>query len=201
LKDALQQAVTYAPPAERDQKGLRAMARQSFFETFAHLYEPGPFSEFLDCTYGANGAMDRDLNDPAVQWLVAFYQSEPVGYAKLTPLRAPAPSALAGAVELQQIYVLSEWHGRGVAAHLMEWALATAADDDAPEVYLTVFDHNERAKQFYRRYGFAEAARCTFTLGDRVDDDRVWRLSLRPPFSYPSDARARTNWSTSAMVE
>jgi diamine N-acetyltransferase len=155
------------------------MARQSFLETFARLYEPGPFREFLDCTYGANGAMHRDLNDPTIQWLVAFYESLPVGYAKLTPLRAPAPSALPGAVELQQIYVQSEWHGRGVAAHLMEWALATAAGDDAPEVYLTVFDHNERAKRFYRRYGFAEAGCCTFTLGDRVDDDRVWRLSLR----------------------
>ena len=60
-------------------------------------------------------------------------------------------------------------------------ALATASADDAPEIYLTVFDHNERAKRFYRRYGFAEAARCTFTLGDRVDDDRVWRLTLGAP--------------------
>jgi diamine N-acetyltransferase len=181
LKHGSQHAITYAPPAEHDQKALRAMARESFSDTFAHHYEPGPFREFLDRTYGANGAMDRDLNDPTIQWLVAFYESEPVGYAKLTSLRAPVPSALPGAVELQQIYVLSEWHGRGVAPHLMEWALATASADDAPEIYLTVFDHNERAKRFYRRYGFAEDARCTFTLGDRVDDDRVWRLPLRGP--------------------
>lgn len=48
----------------------------------------------------------------------------------------------------------------------MSWALAAAVR--APEVYLTVFDHNERAKRFYRRYGFADVGRCTFALGDRI---------------------------------
>ena len=68
------------------------------------------------------------------------------GYAKLTPLRALASAPLPGALELQQICVLSDWHGLRVADRLMSWALATAASDPAPEVYLTVFDHNERAK-------------------------------------------------------
>jgi hypothetical protein len=57
----------------------------------------------------------------------------------------------------------------------MRWALDTAAADGAPEVYLTVVDPNERAKRFHRRHGFSEVGRCTFTLGDRVDDDRVRR--------------------------
>lgn len=122
--------------------------------------------------------MAHDLQDPAIRWLACFSQAAPIGYAKLTPLRAPAPSPLPDAVELQQIYVLSDWHGRGVASHLMEWALATAAEAQAPEMYLTVFDHNERAKRFYRRYGFSEVGHCFFKLGDRVDDDRVWRRRL-----------------------
>jgi GNAT superfamily N-acetyltransferase len=154
------------------------MARRSFTETFSHLYEAGPFSDFLDSAYAAGGTMDRDLNDPLVRWLVAFVDDEPVGYAKLTPLRAPTPAPSTGAVELQQMYVLTPWHGLGVASRLMEWALATAADLHAPELYLTVFDHNERAKHFYRRYGFSEVGHCQFVLGDRIDDDRVWRRRL-----------------------
>jgi len=60
----------------------------------------------------------------------------------------------------------------------MHWAVATARALGAPEMYLTVFDHNARAKRFYTRHGFAEVGRCTFKLGDRVDDDRVWRKQL-----------------------
>ncbi|WP_031517230.1 GNAT family N-acetyltransferase [Streptomyces sp. NRRL F-5123] len=175
--------VSYKIPEAGDDRALRAMARRAFAETFGHLYDPGPFGAFLDGAYGPGGTMARDLGDPAVRWLVAFRAAAPVGYAKLTPLRAPALAPAPGAVELQQIYVLAEWHGRGVAARLMAWALATAAADGAPEIYLTVFDHNERAKRFYRRYGFAEAGRCTFTLGDRTDDDRIWRRDLEGPAS------------------
>jgi len=79
---------------------------------------------------------------------------------------------------LQQIYVLAPWHGQGVAERLMHWAVDTARALGAPEMYLTVFDHNARAKRFYTRHGFAEVGRCSFKLGDRVDDDRVWRKSL-----------------------
>jgi diamine N-acetyltransferase len=43
---------------------------------------------------------------------------------------------------------------------------------------LTVFDHNLRAKRFYTRHGFSEVGHCTFRLGDRVDDDRVWRKTM-----------------------
>ena len=154
------------------------MARTAFSDTFAGLYEPTPFAAFLDESYGIDGRMHRDLADPTIEWRIAVGQSGIVGYAKLTPLRAPAPVPLPGALELQQLYVLRRWHGTGVAAQLMEWALEAASAARAPEVYLTVFDHNERAKRFYARYGFSEVGRCTFQLGDRIDDDRIWRRVL-----------------------
>ena len=70
------------------------------------------------------------------------------------------------------------WHGKGVADRLAAWALDEARARGASELYLTVFDHNERAKRSYARLGCEEGGRCTFRLGDRVDEDRVWRLTL-----------------------
>ena len=157
---------------------LLPVARRIFTETFGRLYDPEAFERFCDAVYRPGGTMSEDFADPRVHWRVATVQGEPIGYAKLTPLRAPAPDPRAGAMELQQIYVLSDWHGTGVAARLMAWGLATARAHGAPEIYLTVFDHNERAKRFYARHGFEEAGRCTFQLGDRIDDDRVWRARL-----------------------
>jgi ribosomal protein S18 acetylase RimI-like enzyme len=178
MSHELPDSVTFAAPAADAYDALREMARRSFADAFAIHYDPEPFAAFLKQAYGRRGTMDRDLRDPAIRWLAGFDQTAPIGYAKLTPLRAPAPSPLPGALELQQIYVLSDWHGSGVAAHLMEWALSTAAEALAAEIYLTVFDHNERAKRFYRRYEFSEVGHCIFKLGDRVDDDRVWRRLL-----------------------
>lgn len=157
---------------------LLPVAQRIFAETFGRLYDPVEFKHFCDGVYRPGGTMSRDFADPSVDWRVAIVQGDPIGYAKLTPLRAPASHPRAGAMELQQIYVLSDWQGAGVAARLMEWGLATARAHGAPDIYLTVFDHNERAKRFYTRYGFAEVGRCTFQLGDRIDDDRIWRARL-----------------------
>lgn len=157
---------------------LLPVARRIFTATFAKNYDPAAFERFCDEVYSLGGVMSRDFTSPDVQWLVAVANGCPIGYAKLTPLRAPAEDAQAGAMELQQIYILPDWHGSGIADRLATWALETAKANGAPEIYLTVFDHNERAKRFYTRYGFSEVGRCTFQLGDRIDDDRIWRRDL-----------------------
>ena len=157
---------------------LLPVARRIFCETFSHLYDRDAFEAFCDQIYAVDGPMAKDLGDSNVQWCVAAVDGEPIGYAKLTPLRAPAQNPQEGALELQQIYVLSSWHGKGVAEELMGWAVESAREANAPELYLTVFDHNERAKRFYARHGFVEVGNCTFVLGDRVDDDRIWRKVL-----------------------
>ena len=177
---AAEDAIRYAAPDLARHDALRAMARRCFSDTWGHGYgyDPAQFAAFVDETFRADGPMAGDLTDPAIRWRVAFHGDEPVGYAKLTPLRAPAPQPLPGALELQHLYVLAEWQGRGVAARLTAWALATAAAAGAPELYLTVNERNERAKRFYRRYGFVHVGQCTFVIGDHVDDDQVWCLPL-----------------------
>jgi GNAT superfamily N-acetyltransferase len=174
----MKDVVHYFAPTKAVAASLGAMARQAFSDTFAHLYDPASFVRFLEEAYGPGGTMERGLSDPAILWQVAAVGDQLIGYAKLTPLMAPAPAPLRGAMELQQIYVLAPWHGQGVAERLMHWAVDTARGLGAPEMYLTVFDHKARAKRFYTRHGFAEVGRCTFRLGDRVDDDRVWRKLL-----------------------
>jgi GNAT superfamily N-acetyltransferase len=161
-------------PDSKQLQQLLPVARRIFRETFAQQFEPEAFESFLEEVYRPGGAMSREFDRPDVHWRVATCGGEPIGYAKLTPLRAPAKGAAVGAMELQQIYVSAEWQGRGIADRLMEWSIEAAQRADAPELYLTVFDHNHRAKRFYARHGFSEVGRCTFELGGQVYDDRIW---------------------------
>jgi GNAT superfamily N-acetyltransferase len=174
----IDEEVSYFVPDISKAAALRTMARKCFADTFSHLYDREPFEQFLGEVYGEEGSMSSELLDPTTEWFTAEVCGQVVGYAKLRTLAAPAPSPQKGALELQQIYVLREWHGRGVAERLMHWALDRARTLGAPEIYLTVFDHNERAKRFYTRHGFIEVGHCTFQLGNRIDDDRIWRKTL-----------------------
>ena len=60
----------------------------------------------------------------------------------------------AGALEIKQLYVLAPWQGTGVAAALMHWAIETARAEGAPALFLSVWEHGDRAIAFYRRHGF-----------------------------------------------
>ena len=122
--------------------------------------------------------MLAELHDSEVDFRVALDGPEIVAYAKLSPLKAPAPDPESGALELRQIYVLGPWQVTGVAGSLMTWALDLGRTRRAPEIYLTVFDDNHRAKRFYARHGFVDVGGCPFQCGSSVEDDRIWRRSL-----------------------
>jgi GNAT superfamily N-acetyltransferase len=177
-REIIDEEVRYFVPDIGKAADLRAMARRCFADSFGHLFDREPFEQFLNEVYGEGGSMSKELLDNNIEWLVAEVYGKIIGYAKLRPLVAPAPKPKKGTLELQQIYVLREWHGRGVAERLMHWALDRAHTLGAPEIYLTVFDHNERAKRFYIRHGFIEVGHCSFQLGSRTYDDRVWRKTL-----------------------
>lgn len=61
-----------------------------------------------------------------------------------------------GEQNVSGLYVDSEYHGRGVAQMLMDKLIEWA--DPTKPIYLGVATYNERAKAFYKKYGFKEIA-------------------------------------------
>jgi GNAT superfamily N-acetyltransferase len=168
----------FTPTLADHGEALSAMARQCFVDTFAHLYGADDLAAFLAEAYGPGGDMLRDLVNPAYHWRAAEENGRIAGYVKVGPVGVPAPNPLPGALELKQLYVLKPWHGTGVAGTLTDWAIANARERGAPELYLSVFDHNLRAKAFYARYGFEDVGGCEFRVGNQIDQDRIWKRAL-----------------------
>ncbi|MBX3593428.1 GNAT family N-acetyltransferase [Sphingomonas sp.] len=169
-------AIRLDAPTPADAAALDAMALASWHDTFAQFYHPDDLAAFLDQAFGEQGALRRGLHDPAITWQVARAGDEIVGYAKLTPpwLDQAGPDD----AQLSQLYVATDWHGRGVAPALMEWALATARARRAPALLLTVFEKNARAIRFYDRYGFDHVGDYAFPVGRQIDRDLIMRLAL-----------------------
>ena len=168
--------IVYRTPMLADGPALDAMARQIWLETFEHSASPENIAAYVAGAYGPDGKLLRDLADPAVRFHVADDVGRIAGYCKLT---APfVEEAGPGDVQLSQLYVAADYHGRGIAQTLMDWALTTARADGAPALLLTVWEENHRAKRFYDRYGFVHVGDYAFPTGDQIDRDLVMRLAL-----------------------
>jgi ribosomal protein S18 acetylase RimI-like enzyme len=60
----------------------------------------------------------------------------------------------------------------------MDWVLGEARARRAPELYLSVYIDNHRARRFYDRYGFEPVGRYDFMVGNHADEDILMRLRV-----------------------
>jgi ribosomal protein S18 acetylase RimI-like enzyme len=167
--------VTYRDATLADAALLADIGRATFTETFGHLYEPADLQAFLASHTPA--AWQAELADRNYAVLLVEADGEAIGYAKLGPPKLPFTPA-DDAIELRQFYVRVGHQGSGVAARMMDWAIAEARRRGVASVYLSVFVDNERARRFYRRYGFDRVGSYVFMVGSHGDEDDVMRLQL-----------------------
>jgi GNAT superfamily N-acetyltransferase len=166
--------------ATRDATRADAAALDRIFDTvfcgtFAHLYREEDLNAFLS-SFGVTD-WEAQLDDPAFACRIAEVDGIPVGYAKLGPLKLPVEED-SPALLLDQLYILKDYHGVGIAHALMDWTLDEARRRGAARLYLTVFVDNHRARRFYDRYGFEAVGRYDFMVGNHADEDIIMRKSL-----------------------
>ncbi len=169
--------ISFRDATASDAGTLDRIFNTSFCDTFAHLYRPEDLNSFLS-SFSQND-WQAELSNPAYAFRLGEADGQPVGYVKLGPQKLPIESTRPSMV-LDQLYILKEHHGAGIANCLMDWALAEAARRGAEELYLTVYVDNHRARRFYDRYGFEAVGRYDFMVGDHVDEDIIMRKSLWP---------------------
>jgi ribosomal protein S18 acetylase RimI-like enzyme len=167
--------MTFRDATAADLPAIDRVFRQSFCDTFAHLYRAGDLEDFL--AKFTPEAWKEEFTDPRYRFRVAEVDGEIVGFVKLGPSTLPIETE-SRAVEYRQIYVLKEHHGSGVAASLTNWAVEEARRQGFEELYLTVYVDNHRARRFYGRYGFEPVGRYDFMVGSHADEDIIMRKRL-----------------------
>ncbi len=167
--------ITYRDARVADGAALDQLFDTIFCDTFAHLYRPQDLEAFLRSFSVADWEVSSTTR--AYAFRIAEAGGAPVGFLKLGPLQASdrnrGPSAA-----LDQIYILNEHHGTGIAHALMDWAINEARQRGAEELYLTVYIDNHRARRFYDRYGFEHVGRYAFMVGEQADEDIIMRKRL-----------------------
>ncbi|WAP51275.1 GNAT family N-acetyltransferase [Arthrobacter sp. ATA002] len=143
-------------------------------------------AEFI-AAHLSEDAFAQYLADDSKRVLVARRGGNLIGYALLVfsppsdPEVAEALRHLPGpAAELSKCYVHPAAHGTGAAAALMQAAVDAVVLSGCRTLWLGVNDLNLRAQSFYRKSGFVEAGRRSFTVGGQVFRDFILSLPLSP---------------------
>ncbi|MBL0047684.1 MAG: GNAT family N-acetyltransferase [Bacteroidetes bacterium] len=131
---------------------LREVCMRSFFDTFNGTCTESDMEIYLTKTFPLTHIHHEISSTDCIIYLILL-EDKICGYAKLAWQLIPEMQQRQ-AIELERLYVLKEFIGKGLGNRLMKKCLDTAAEKKAEVIYLGVWEHNYRAQKFYKNYGF-----------------------------------------------
>lgn len=157
-----------------DVAALSVIARQTFYDTFAGTCTEADMQGFLDKFYSEE-QLGKELLNSNNFCFFAKADGELVGYLQFMEDYGNFSEIKRWkALELKRIYVLKEFHGKGIAQKLMDFYLNFAAEKKYEVVWLGVWEHNIRAQNFYKKYGFKNSGYThDFPIGNTPQTD-IW---------------------------
>jgi ribosomal protein S18 acetylase RimI-like enzyme len=145
----------------------------TFVETFGHLYPPEDLQAFLDKNHSLE-SWSRTLADPhRAMWIVKHENGRHIGFLVVGACKLPMQHMEAEAGEIQQLYVLAEFHNLRLGARLMDLGLEWLASQGRSPLYIGVWSENYGAQRFYARYGFSKVGEYGFPVGKTVDREFI----------------------------
>jgi GNAT superfamily N-acetyltransferase len=148
-----------------------------FAETFAEFNDPLDMKSYLAESFDVN-KIKAELAEPNTYSFYAIKNSIPVGCIKLIVNKSDASFSSIKTVELSRLYVGKAYHSQKIGAALMAFAIDFATKQQARKLWLGVWEHNQKAINFYVKWGFVKTGVHDFNLGNDVQQDWLMEKSL-----------------------
>lgn len=156
---------------------LSELGARTFSETFAVDNTPEDLAAYVEASFSV-AQQTAELEDPGSTFLIAEVDGRAAGYAKLHDGAPENGVEGANPVELVRLYVSREWLGRGMGEQLMRACIDEARHAGHETIWLGVWERNERAQAFYRKWNFRTVGEHAFKLGADLQRDLVMERTL-----------------------
>ncbi len=149
---------------------LLAIARQTFMETYEPATSVDDINEYFESTMTSD-IFAENLKAENSGYYFVEVDREIAGYLKIVDKGTK--------LLLQRIYVLSDFHSRGIGQQLMDYAISVATDLNKEEIYLGVWSGNQKAIKFYLKNNFTPYGTRQFPLGSCPQTDFLMSRKLK----------------------
>jgi len=154
---------------------LRALAHETFVDTFASMNTPENIASYTLKTFSQK-QVSSELNVLGSSFFFACFGDDIAGYLKLNTGAAQTEQDLPNAMEIERIYAKRSFLGKGVGKALMQKSIAEAKSANLDWLWLGVWEENERAIEFYKRQSFQIFGQHDFFMGDELQRDILMKL-------------------------
>lgn len=155
---------------------LQRISIQTFLDAYAESNSAENMARYIDESF-SELRLTEELSEKNSEFYLA-HADHIIGYIKVNLNEAQTDRHDPGAMELERIYVLKEYYGKGIGNQLMALAISTARAHGIERMWLGVWEDNPRALRFYAKHGFTAFGRHIFKLGDEEQWDVMMELTI-----------------------
>jgi len=160
-----------------DAATLLELSRKTFFDAFLHQNNIADMEAYASTAFTLQ-KFEKELSNADSEFYFALVEGSIAGYLKLNYNNAQTELQDTDALEIERIYILSEYQGQQIGKHLINFAIDTAINKKLNNVWLGVWEHNTKAIGFYKNKGFEPFGSHPFMLGNDKQTDILMRKSL-----------------------
>jgi ribosomal protein S18 acetylase RimI-like enzyme len=161
-------------------EAVRQIARATYFDAFAALNTPEDMQLYLDTAFHPE-KLRADLSEATNFYWLLEKEGVVIGYIKLqsdfdtSDPSIPRPVLEKRSILLERFYLDARWHGSGLAQAMMNFCLLFSKRLNFQILWLGVWQLNQRALAFYRKWNFEIAGSHVFMMGQDAQAD-YWML-------------------------
>lgn len=156
---------------------LCALAIRTYYETFAAFNTPEDMEEYLNRAFDRE-RLRKELEDKNSMFFFLCTGEKLAGYLKVNETPSQTDINDPESLEIERIYVSTEFQGKGLGRYLMEQALTMAVARKKKYAWLGVWERNEKAICFYEKNGFYKIGAHAFIMGEDIQTDYIMRKDL-----------------------
>lgn len=160
-----------------DAQKLQAVSWETFYETFKEENSPEQLQAYLEKAFELK-QVEKELATDSSHFFFVYCDHEIAGYLKVNTDEAQSEEMGDSSLEIERIYVRKDFQNRGIGKHLLNKAMDVAVQQAKTNIWLGVWDKNEKAIEFYQSKGFVQTGSHSFYMGDEEQVDLIMTKTL-----------------------
>lgn len=162
--------LTFEKCTTDDLNVLVDISRDTFVHSFEKHNNPENFWNYINKAFNEDALIEQLLNTNSLFYFV-YLKNVLVGYFKINKNDAQSEKFAKKSIELERIYVLSDFQGQGIGKQILFEAIEIASSCKASFLWLGVWQKNKNAIRFYENHGFKKFGTHPYTIGKDKQTD------------------------------
>jgi len=155
-----------------DAELIADLSRETFYDAFIADNTKDDMEKFMNEQFTKESLME-EVGATGNIFLLAYSNDEVAGYARLRENEFEKDK-----IEIARIYNKTSAIGKGIGKSLMLACIEKARQLNKKIIWLGVWKKNQRAIDFYKKFGFEKYDEHDFVLGDDVQKDWLMKKQL-----------------------